>query len=390
MLVYETSETELILVRTGTHLKMKILTIAMSRIPAPNANGIQVMKVCQALTQLGHDVTLLVPDMPPWESTRAQIAEHYGLEKTFDIRWISTKSRRTFTWHALREARKYAPDLIYSWSPQSTVFALLHRLPVIHEMHEPPLGRFGPWWYRAFLYIGGKKRLVTITRALRDLLDADYGIPADVIIAPNGVDLEQYDPNSSPQLGRQALGFVDSPTVCCTGHLYAGRGVETFLRLAEKSPRVQFLWVGGHQADVEKWRGIASSWGLENVIFTGFVKNAKLPLYQSAADILIAPYESKIAGSSGGDSASVASPMKIFDYMASKRAIVTSDLPVIREVLDEESAIFCLPDDVDSWHAAITRLLADDALREKLAGNAYDRVKEYTWVARAKKILKSF
>ncbi len=369
---------------------MKIIAIAMSRIPSPNANGIQVMKVCHALAELGHDLTLLVPDMEPWGSTRAEISEHYGIEKNFKIRWISTKSRRTFTWRALREARKYTPDLIYSWSPQSTAFSLLHRLPTIHEMHEPPLGRFGPQWYRAFLHLGGTKRLVTITRALRDLLDAEYGIPADVIIAPNGVDLDQYGTRVTPELARRELGIKEAPTVCCTGHLYAGRGVETFLRLAEKSPRANFLWVGGQPDDVHVWRGRASDRKLKNVKFTGFVHNAELPLYQSAADILIAPYESKIAGSSGGDSASVASPMKIFDYMAAKRPIITSDLPVIREVLDEKSAIFCSPDDVDTWHAAITKLLGDDVLREKLVKNAYKRIKEFTWEERQRKILKGF
>ena len=367
---------------------MKILAIAMSRIPAPNANGIQVMKVCQALAQLGHEVILLVPDMQPQRPSREELAAYYGLEKTFEVRWLTTASRRSFTWRAIREARKENPDLIYSWSPQSTVFVLLHRLPVIFELHEPPLGRFGPWWYRAFLRLSGKKRLVSITKALRDVLSQSYGLPSDIIIAPNGIDLERYESLPSPELARRQIGIDEAPTVICTGHLYAGRGVETFLKLAEKSPETQFVWVGGRQVEVEMWREKARE--QKNVKFTGFVQQSELPLYQSAADILIAPYESKISGSSGGDSASVASPMKIFDYMAAKRAIITSDLPVIREVLDEKSAIFCPPDDVDAWHAAITRLLADDVLREKLAENAYEGVREFTWVERAKKILSGF
>ena len=367
---------------------MKILAIAMSRIPAPNANGIQVMKVCQALSQLGHEVILLVPDMQPQRPSREELAAYYGLEKTFEIRWLTTKSRRTFTWHAIREAHKENPDLIYSWSPQSTVFALLHRAPVIFELHEPPLGHFGPWWYRAFLRFSGKKRLVSITKALRDVLSRKYGLPSDIIIAPNGIDLERYESLPSPALARRELDIEESPTVICTGHLYAGRGVETFLKLAKKSLETQFVWIGGRQVEVQEWSEKAK--GQENVRFTGFVQQSNLPLYQSAADILIAPYERKISGSSGGDSASVASPMKLFDYMAAKRPIITSDLPVIREVLDEKSAIFCLPDDVDAWHEAITRLLADDALRKRLAENAYERAKEFTWVARAEKILKGF
>ncbi len=364
---------------------MKILAIAMSRIPAPNANGIQVMKVCQALTQLGHDLTLLVPDMKAWGGTRDDLKSFYGLEKTFDVRWLRSNSRRSFTWQAVREAQKENPDLIYTWSPQSAVFALLHRLPTTFELHEPPLGRFGPLWYRAFLRIRGEKKLIVITKALEDVLARTYGLPPNTVVAPNGIDLERYDSLPSPQLARRELGFADAPTVICTGHLYAGRGVETFLAVAEKSPKTQFVWVGGKQADVDAWRGKAD--GQKNVKFTGFVSQAELPLYQSAADVLIAPYESKISGSSGGDSASVASPMKLFDYMAAKRAIITSDLPVIREILDEESALFVPPDDVDAWHAAITRLVVDDFLREKLAKNAHARVEEYTWLARQKKIL---
>ena len=367
---------------------MKILAIAMSRIPAPNANGIQVMKVCQALAQLGHDLTLLVPDMEPWGGTRDDLQAFYGLEQTFDVRWLGGASRRAFTWQAVREARKHNPDLIYTWSPQSSVFALLHRLPVIFELHEPPLGRFGPVWHRLFLRLNGKKRLVSITKALEDVLSRTYGLPTDSVIAPNGIDLERYASLPSPEFARRELGFVEAPTVICTGHLYAGRGVETFVALAEKSPQVQFVWVGGKPADVDAWRGRAR--GLENVKFTGFVQQAELPIYQAAADILIAPYASQISGSSGGDSASVASPMKLFDYMAAKRAIITSDLPVIREVLDEESVVFVPPDDVHAWHAALTRLLEDENLREKLAENAYAIVGEYTWLERQKKIMANF
>ncbi|MCF6278223.1 MAG: glycosyltransferase family 4 protein, partial [Anaerolineales bacterium] len=194
---------------------MKIIAIAMSRIPPPTANGIQVMKVCQALGQLGHEVILLVPDMQPQRPGRAELAEYYGLKHTFEVRWLTTSTRRLFTWRAIREARKLAPDLLYIWPPQSAVFALLHHLPAIFEMHEPPLGRFGPLWYRTFLRLDGKKRLVSITRALQDMLACDYGLPEDVVIAPNGVDLERFDSLPSPELARRELGLPEVPTVTC-------------------------------------------------------------------------------------------------------------------------------------------------------------------------------
>jgi glycosyltransferase involved in cell wall biosynthesis len=130
---------------------------------------------------------------------------------------------------------------------------------------------------------------------------------------------------------------------------------------------------------------------LSNVTFTGFVPNIDLPRYLAAADVLLMPYARSILGSSGSaDSAAVASPMKMFEYMAAGRAILTSDLPVIREVLDESFAAFAPPEDAPAWTAALQSLLADPARRAVLASNARREVEKYTWLARAQKILTGF
>ena len=171
----------------------------------------------------------------------------------------------------------------------------------------------------------------------------------------------------------------------CTGHLYAGRGADLFLALAKEIPGAHFVWVGGKPEDVEAWKQRAQS---DNVTFTGFIPNQDLPLYQSAADVLLMPYSRSIMGSSGtADSASVASPMKMFEYMAAGRAIVTSDLPVIREVLSEKSAVFCEPDDLEDWRLKIEGLLGDESRRIALGKQALQDVDVYTWLARAKKIM---
>jgi glycosyltransferase involved in cell wall biosynthesis len=174
----------------------------------------------------------------------------------------------------------------------------------------------------------------------------------------------------------------------CTGHLYAGRGADLFLALAKSIPHAHFIWVGGRPADIATWQAKATSQNITNLTFTGFIPNQDLPLYQSAADILLMPYSRSIMGSSGtADSASVASPMKMFEYMAAGRAIVTADLPVIREVLNEKNAVFCKPDNIDDWKLEIEKLLADESLRTELGKHAKESVQGYTWLARAEKII---
>ncbi|MEW5828602.1 MAG: glycosyltransferase [Chloroflexota bacterium] len=369
---------------------MKIVAIAMSRIPAYLANGIQVMKTCQAMARLGHDLTLLLPDLEPgapisrdWEA----LAAHYGLQTPFRLEWLKTPGRRLFTYRAVRRARTLQPDLLYAWPVHSAVFGLLAKLPVLLELHETPQGRFGPFLYRRFLQLPGQKRQVCITRALRDILKWDFSGTIETIIAPNGVDLERFASLPDPGPARRQIGLADAPTVACTGHLYAGRGMDLFLGLALAFPETQFLWAGGRPADVALWQSCAAEMNLSNVTFTGFIPNDELPRYQAAADVLLMPYEKTIAGSSGGDSAAVASPMKMFDYMAAGRAILTSDLPVIREILDETSAVFCPPGDLPAWTEALRALLADPSRRGSLARAAQAGVQNYTWLERSRRIL---
>jgi glycosyltransferase involved in cell wall biosynthesis len=367
---------------------MKIAAIAGSTIPSDTANSLQVMKACQALAQIGHDVTLLVPGS---RNSSVDLMGHYGLQTGFPIEWLSSSSRRRFTWDSAQQARALRADLIYSWFPQSAVFGLVFGLPVVFEIHIQPTGLFGPVWHRAFTTLPGHKRLVSITRALVNILEREFHMHFsndELVIAPNGVDLERFASVPGPVAARRQIGLREAPTVMCTGHLYAGRGADLFLALAKSMPQVQFVWVGGRPEDIEAWKQRVES---ENVVFTGFIPNQTLPLHQAAADILIMPYSRSIMGSSGSaDSAAVASPMKMFEYMATGRAIVSADLPVIREVLNEKNAAFCEPDEVGDWRLVIESLLGQDSRRTKLGEQARQDVQGYTWVARAQSIMNGF
>lgn len=371
---------------------MNIVAIAGSAVPSDTANSIQVMKACQALVQLGHHVTLIVPGV---SNKSINLKQHYGLQTEFPIDWLSSSSRRMFTWQSVQRARDLKPDILCTWFPQSAVFGMLYRIPTIFEIHIQPTGLFGSFWHQAFAKLPGRKRLVSITRALVNVLEYNYNIhmnPNDVVIAPNGVDLERFASlPPSPELARRQLNLPAIPTVMCTGHLYAGRGTNLFLALAKSTLHAHFIWVGGRPDDIVMWKQRAENENISNITFTGFVPNQDLPLYQSAADILLMPYSRSIMGSSGtADSASVASPMKMFEYMAAGRAIVSADLPVIREVLNERNAVFCEPDHLENWRLEIEKLLADESRRIELGKQARETVDGFTWLARAEKILNGF
>ena len=127
---------------------------------------------------------------------------------------------------------------------------------------------------------------------------------------------------------------------------------------------------------------------MTNVIMTGFVKHESIPLYQAAADVLLMPYSRSIEASSGQDIAEVINPMKMFEYMASGRGIVCADLGVIREVLNEENAVFCEPGDIEKWKVEIEKLLANEPRRLVLGAQARKDVEQLTWVKREERVMK--
>jgi glycosyltransferase involved in cell wall biosynthesis len=253
------------------------------------------------------------------------------------------------------------------------------------ELHDFPRGRVGPLWLQFFLRFPGHKRLLPITEALRLALRLPEG---QTVTAPDGVDLERYTSLPDPKSARRILSLPAALTVLCTGHLYAGRGADLFLGLAAKFPQASFVWVGGQPADVEVWKQRAV--GLPNVTFTGFIPNERIPLFQSAADVLLMPYQRTVATSSGGNTAEICSPMKMFEYMAAGRAILSSDLPVLHEVLDGTMAIFCPLDDTGGWESALGELLGDEDHRKALGLRARLAVEQYSWVRRAQRVLDGF
>ena len=293
----------------------------------------------------------------------------------------------------MRATRGFNADLVYTWLLNTAALESSLGNPVVLEMHSEVTGRFGPWMMRRFWRTSTPRRMLVTTRPLRDAIERVAGkrLPHDAVqVAPNGVDLDRYENLPSQQESRRLIGLEEKPTFGFTGHIYPGRGADLLFELAKRMKDVNFLWVGGTPELLVYWRERVADTGISNVTMTGFVENSRLPLYQAAADVLLMPYGRSISASSGQDIAEVINPMKMFEYMAAGRAILSADLPVIREVLNEGNAAFCEPGDVDAWEQALRDLLADAQRRLGLGARARMDVESYTWLARAERALGGF
>lgn len=388
---------------------MKIAILAPSRIPARTANSMQVMKMTQALANLGHEVRMAVPGANPIDevsSTRWQeLAHHYGLERRFPIEWIPCQDRwrrYDYGWRAVRWAEKWGAQVIYTRLPQAAAFSSWLGLATVFELHDLPTGKAGPYLFQTFLHGKSAARLVLISRVLRDDLVERLGVPGDApftLVASDGVDLNRYRDLPDARQARLALMQSSLPelagqsfdperfTAGYTGHLYPGRGIALILEMAARLPEINFLLAGGEVEEVNRYQDRIRELGLQNAILLGFIPNAELPKFQAACEVLLMPYQERVAASSGGDIARYLSPMKLFEYMACGRAILSSNLSVLRETLTAENAVLLPPDDLNCWVTALEELRADSDRRAALANQARRDVEEFTWEARAGRIM---
>ncbi len=372
---------------------MRIAMVAPTHLPARRANTMQVMKMAQALVGLGHDVRVAAPGRPTQPVTWEELAHLYGLREQFPVEWlpaIPVLRRYDYGLQAVGWARRIGADLLYTRLPQAAAFGSILGIATILESHDIPFTSAGAWLFRRFLRGRGARRLVAITQTLADDLAEQLEAPPApfTIIAADGVDLERYSNLPDVQQARLELGLqVDRFTAGYTGHLYAGRGIALILKMAQRMPEMGFLLAGGETGEVESLRQTVEASGLENIHLHGFIPNAILPRYHAACDVLLMPYQRHVAASSGGDISRYLSPMKLFEYLASGRVILSSDLPVFREVLSPETAVLLPADDVEAWVNALQALQDDRHTRLALGERGRQHASHYSWEARAKKIL---
>ncbi|MCJ7694562.1 MAG: glycosyltransferase [Anaerolineaceae bacterium] len=373
---------------------MKIAVIAASIIPSTTANSIQVMKTAHSLAEIGHNITLIIPGEKSIEWSG--LADWYGLTKPFEIIWLKENlrfHRYDFAFKSIRKAKDLQVDVIYTWMLQTATLSVWNKIPTIIELHDRITGIFAPYLFRYFLKSKTQKRILTNTEALRKAVEEafDEKFPDTLCqIAPNGIELERYKNLPDPVKARAELNLPKRVTVGYSGHFYEGRGIQVLLYLAKSFPDVNFLWVGGKEEAVQDWKKRLTENDVHNVVMTGFVPNTKIALYQAACEILLMPYEYSIAGSSGGNSADICSPMKMFEYMAAGRAIISSDLSVLHEVLNESNAIFCEAENLVAWENALANLLGDSERQKNLGAQALNDAQAYSWTERVRRALEGF
>jgi glycosyltransferase involved in cell wall biosynthesis len=218
----------------------------------------------------------------------------------------------------------------------------------------------------------------------RDLMH--LGIKKEKIkVLHSGVDLGRFDIPVTKDQARLKIGFsLDKFLVVYAGQLFPEKGVDTLVKAACLLDGVEVLIVGGASSDIARVEKLKRQMGAINVTIKGHVKPEQVPFFLRAADCLVLPNSKDHVLS-----AYHTSPMKLFEYMASGRIIVASDLPAVREVLKHgDNGWLVEPDNPQALAEGIRHLLEDKSLTTQLSAKAYEDVKGYTWKIRSREIMR--
>src|SRR3989338_284835 len=366
---------------------MKLIYIANIRLPTEKAHGIQIMKMCEALSNQDLDVELLVPrrinDLLEDPFDFYQVKRIFKITRIlcFDLvsfeKWrigffVSTLSFLFFTKIYLF-FREY--DILYSRELLTGLFFRNYFFELHNFLQKP--GRF----YKFLIF--KPRTIFALTGFLMDNLKKTGIADKKIMILPDAVDLAEFSPSLDREGARKKLNLpLDKKIIIYTGSFlfYKWKGIGSLLD-AGKLLKDDFLFVlvGGHPWEIRKLKERPIPL---NVLLVSYQKHEIIPYYLKAADIFVIPNEK-------GDAISekYTSPLKLFEYMASRRPIISSDLPSLREILTEKEALFFEAGNPADLVRAIKKIFEDKDLSEKLSYNAYQKVKDYTWEKRAKKII---
>jgi len=375
---------------------MRFAYVSEGNIPSLAANSVQVMKMSQAFAKLLPSFELVtLGDL--LSSLRGRVFDFwtwYGIQHPFRITRLPLLFSNAYPYPANYRhphfpffASLYAlarrSNIIYTRSKKAACYAMNWGVPVILEVHsqaEP-----GDCMPGGLLFHKNLVGLVTVSPTLATSYE-NAGLSTNkLLVAEDAVDLERFKATPAKMIARRKLSLSKGPLAIYAGHLYQHRGIEIIFDLAALSPEIQFLLIGGWPDDVKRRQREIEDRSLSNVTLTGFLPNGELPLYLSAADVLMMPYadnESKEGWRS---------PLKMFEYMAAGRPILASNLASVRRVLRHgESAWLTEAENVRMMHQGMRHLISNPDYADQLGRNARQAVEAYTWDVRAKTIIEKF
>jgi len=362
----------------------KIIYIANIRLPTEKAHGIQVMKSCEAFADAGINVELWIPGRKT--PIKENPFDFYSVRRNFVIKKLNSFDASNFRFQTFFFLLKLIftkvpkDSLVYTRSVEIAWFMSKRGYKTTYESHLWPENK-----QVLHIYLLNTVSFIVCNSKGTEAEYLKRGFK-NTLSVPNGVDLGMFRAEENTKELRRGLDLPEDRTIIMyTGHLYSWKGVDVVVEAAKEikdDSRYFFVFVGGTDKDLIRYRKIKENENLYNAVFVGYKEQKEIPKYLACADVLLLP---NVPISE--ESERYTSPIKVFEYMASGKPIVASNMSSILEILNEKNSILVNPSDVTDLIRGINKASGDQAHTKEITHEALKNVQNYTWTKRAEKIL---
>lgn len=375
-------------------MKTKILYISNTRLPSEKANSYQTMQMCNSFSKIFDEVELWTGkshNTKELESIK-DVFGFYNIKETFKIRkFFQFDSKilfiiNEFIWANLKNVifsinvcfrliqyKNSTHVVLYSrdWC-FLLVYLFFKKIGLVNNKIFYESHKFYRFLSKPLTKIDG---VIVINNYLY-LLHKDLGLKR-LFLAHDGVNIEEY---------RFIKDYDFQPNkkvhrVVYTGSLFIWKGVNTLVDSLEfLSSDIVLIFVGGSQQYIKDFRNYVDNSGyVSRIKIVPHIPKKELLEFIEIADVLVLPNSAK-------DKMSLyTSPIKLFEYMASKRPIVAANIASVAEVLtNQKDAYLFKPDDARHLATQINKALKNDC--SDMVQNAAKESLLYSWDKRAKDI----
>lgn len=400
---------------------MRILYLSSDfGIPVRGFKGasVHIRELTDALTDLGHEVIVLTPNVGEGNSTRAEVrivtaprlpeplvralrrvGAPWGRGKQLEREVRELWYNVTLVHAAEALVAEWRPDMIYEryslFGLAGGALARRLRLPHLLEVNAPlrqerqrvqGLALDLPARLAERHIFSAAGRILCVSRAVADYVIAHGGRTGTIQVQPNAVDGAKIHPNALNVALRTQLGFTnDDVVVGFVGSLKPWHGVEGLTQALASAqslaPQLRLLVVGDGPARPHIEQVIAELRLNDSVRLVGNVAHSDVPAYLAAMDAAAAPYEDMVDF--------YFSPLKVFEYMAAGLPVIAPRLGQISELItDGVDGLLYTPGSVPELSSELARLAEDAALRVRLGACAAARVSaHHTWRETARRVV---